>query len=161
MEYVRKEKEFFFFFSSRRRHTRYWRDWSSDVCSSDLWSGRNRRHFESWSTKSCHQVRAYGVALLESDKLLSSCRLSQNRVAKCDVTKIKICELMGFIEIIRAIKTKNVSLLKISMLVQIVSEILPQLCSSDSIQILLKTAWFLTLGIKPILYKDLYGVIRA
>src|SRR5215203_6381460 len=24
-----------FFFSSRRRHTRYWRDWSSDVCSSD------------------------------------------------------------------------------------------------------------------------------
>src|SRR3712207_7878269 len=31
---------FFFFFSSRRRHTRYWRDWSSDVCSSDL----PRRH---------------------------------------------------------------------------------------------------------------------
>src|SRR5258707_7167503 len=25
-----------FSFSSRRRHTRYWRDWSSDVCSSDL-----------------------------------------------------------------------------------------------------------------------------
>src|SRR3712207_8407483 len=25
-----------FFFASRRRHTRYWRDWSSDVCSSDL-----------------------------------------------------------------------------------------------------------------------------
>src|SRR3712207_5601760 len=29
---------FVFFFSSRRRHTRYWRDWSSDVCSSDLLS---------------------------------------------------------------------------------------------------------------------------
>src|SRR5206468_8474348 len=28
---------FFFFFSSRRRHTRSDRDWSSDVCSSDLW----------------------------------------------------------------------------------------------------------------------------
>src|SRR2546421_5646175 len=27
---------FFFFFSSRRRHTRSDRDWSSDVCSSDL-----------------------------------------------------------------------------------------------------------------------------
>src|SRR5690625_2377989 len=26
----------FFFFSSRRRHTRWPRDWSSDVCSSDL-----------------------------------------------------------------------------------------------------------------------------
>src|SRR5215510_8663853 len=27
---------YFFFFSSRRRHTRWPRDWSSDVCSSDL-----------------------------------------------------------------------------------------------------------------------------
>src|SRR3989454_9135688 len=27
-----------FFFSSRRRHTRLQGDWSSDVCSSDLWS---------------------------------------------------------------------------------------------------------------------------
>src|SRR5207247_5715569 len=27
----------FFFFSSRRRHTRSTRDWSSDVCSSDLY----------------------------------------------------------------------------------------------------------------------------
>src|SRR5690554_7678691 len=30
---------FFFFFSSRRRHTRCGRDWSSDVCSSDLLNG--------------------------------------------------------------------------------------------------------------------------
>src|SRR5690349_24227761 len=29
---------FFFFFSSRRRHTRSLHDWSSDVCSSDLFS---------------------------------------------------------------------------------------------------------------------------
>src|SRR5215203_5951060 len=28
-----------FFFARRRRHTRYWRDWSSDVCSSDLVGG--------------------------------------------------------------------------------------------------------------------------
>src|SRR2546421_3641383 len=28
--------DIFFFFSSRRRHTRSDRDWSSDVCSSDL-----------------------------------------------------------------------------------------------------------------------------
>src|SRR6266511_5604067 len=33
---------FFFFFSSRRRHTRFSRDWSSDVCSSDLSSPRMR-----------------------------------------------------------------------------------------------------------------------
>ena len=29
----------------------------------------------------------------------------QNRVVKCDVTNIKICEIMGFVEIIRDIKT--------------------------------------------------------
>src|SRR3712207_912977 len=33
-----KNRRVDFFFSSRRRHTRYWRDWSSDVCSSDLLS---------------------------------------------------------------------------------------------------------------------------
>src|SRR5690606_39305973 len=37
----------FFFFSSRRRHTRFSRDWSSDVCSSDLFflefAGRQHR----------------------------------------------------------------------------------------------------------------------
>src|SRR6266403_5166348 len=32
----------FFFFSSRRRHTRSLRDWSSDVCSSDLWQHTDR-----------------------------------------------------------------------------------------------------------------------
>src|SRR2546422_1531037 len=31
--------QYFFFFSSRRRHTRCSRDWSSDVCSSDLVGG--------------------------------------------------------------------------------------------------------------------------
>src|SRR3712207_8753785 len=38
-----------FFFSSRRRHTRYWRDWSSDVCSSDLVRGPDGRTLaEAW-----------------------------------------------------------------------------------------------------------------
>ena len=32
----------FFFFSSRRRHTRLVRDWSSDVCSSDLVRGAGK-----------------------------------------------------------------------------------------------------------------------
>src|SRR6266511_4449118 len=32
----RRWNHIFFFFSSRRRHTRFSRDWSSDVCSSDL-----------------------------------------------------------------------------------------------------------------------------
>src|SRR5690349_7497321 len=35
----------FFFFSSRRRHTRSLRDWSSDVCSSDLFFGCAAGHW--------------------------------------------------------------------------------------------------------------------
>src|SRR6267142_5043574 len=34
---------FFFFFSSRRRHTRLTCDWSSDVCSSDLYVAAAKR----------------------------------------------------------------------------------------------------------------------
>src|SRR5690606_40747361 len=34
-----------FFFSSRRRHTRFSRDWSSDVCSSDLLYLKGRCYF--------------------------------------------------------------------------------------------------------------------
>src|SRR5690606_40529592 len=32
------------FFSTRRRHTRFSRDWSSDVCSSDLADAQRGRH---------------------------------------------------------------------------------------------------------------------
>src|SRR5699024_11722456 len=46
--------EFLFFFSSRRRHTRSKRDWSSDVCSSDLSLAENGKN----------------VALLEARELL-------------------------------------------------------------------------------------------
>src|SRR6266496_5799486 len=46
---VVRTKFFSFFFSSRRRHTRSLRDWSSDVCSSDLilsCGGRHRLHHD-------------------------------------------------------------------------------------------------------------------
>src|SRR5437867_10100538 len=41
---VKKPSQSCFFFSSRRRHTRSYGDWSSDVCSSDLYfrTGRSR-----------------------------------------------------------------------------------------------------------------------
>ena len=42
--------DFFFFFSSRRRHTRLVRDWSSDVCSSDLYN---------WGTKAEEEYHGY------------------------------------------------------------------------------------------------------
>src|SRR5216684_4935041 len=40
----------FFFFSSRRRHTRCSRDWSSDVCSSDLFAEFHDAHRVRWYT---------------------------------------------------------------------------------------------------------------
>src|SRR6267154_1354852 len=43
----------FFFFSSRRRHTRWTGDWSSDVCSSDLWANP-------------HRGRVAGIAYMEA-----------------------------------------------------------------------------------------------
>src|SRR2546429_4226817 len=36
LRFLSMQETSFFFFSSRRRHTRCSRDWSSDVCSSDL-----------------------------------------------------------------------------------------------------------------------------
>src|SRR5699024_950000 len=38
------------FFSSRRRHTRSKRDWSSDVCSSDLAGLASTEHIKKWET---------------------------------------------------------------------------------------------------------------
>src|SRR6266542_5977804 len=41
--YKKSMNNIFFFFSSRRRHTRCYRDWSSDVCSADLCGLRGPR----------------------------------------------------------------------------------------------------------------------
>src|SRR5215208_7632240 len=48
----------FFFFSSRRRHTRWPRDWSSDVCSSDLMG--LREEYQSWSRSAGLKVHGGG-----------------------------------------------------------------------------------------------------
>src|SRR5206468_10109685 len=77
---------YYFFFSSRRRHTRSDRDWSSDVCSSDLcvhellclrparWpSARSaRRHRSSWTQR----------ARRSSAPLRCACRSEERRVGK-------------------------------------------------------------------------------
>src|SRR5207245_4629371 len=49
---------FFFFFSSRRRHTRCYRDWSSDVCSSDLLIRSRVSYIPAATDLSCGQSRA-------------------------------------------------------------------------------------------------------
>src|SRR3712207_6811492 len=75
---------YIFFFSSRRRHTRYWRDWSSDVCSSDLILGNGNHSAQR------HHVDPYGIVtallfraeenLKVSDKC--GCKLSQGNVTQ-------------------------------------------------------------------------------
>src|SRR5690606_40120582 len=61
-----------FFFSSRRRHTRFSRDWSSDVCSSDLKLGLNIRYpirgnGEDIRKAVAERVRPYGLEIGETD----------------------------------------------------------------------------------------------
>src|SRR3989449_9573055 len=55
-----------FFFSSRRRHTRCSRDWSSDVCSSDL--DERARHRESLLLAAREFTHPRGALLLEPDQ---------------------------------------------------------------------------------------------
>src|SRR5206468_4565364 len=45
-----------FFFSSRRRHTRSDRDWSSDVCSSDLKGIDEQEGGSPWAPPSCSSI---------------------------------------------------------------------------------------------------------
>src|SRR5438034_11137908 len=53
----------FFFFSSRRRHTRSLCDWSSDVCSSDLFSLQRKRCLQSNGSLPCRNFRSAGLLL--------------------------------------------------------------------------------------------------
>src|SRR5690606_28848534 len=56
-----------FFFSSRRRHTRFSRDWSSDVCSSDL-RRRNLSFFDHFSVAVQNHVVAFLVGQIQSNR---------------------------------------------------------------------------------------------
>src|SRR5207253_7199498 len=55
-----------FFFSSRRRHTRWPRDWSSDVCSSDL-------YYRIWNYPKPVIAAVQGPALAGGCGLVSVC----------------------------------------------------------------------------------------
>src|SRR5207249_5255295 len=52
-----------FFFSSRRRHTRSKRDWSSDVCSSDLEVKHRAPAFALISRNGCEGFRSTAIDL--------------------------------------------------------------------------------------------------
>src|SRR6266508_2767694 len=82
----------FFFFSSRRRHTRWPRDWSSDVCSSDL-AGMDRRLLQQFPLLE-EALYALGVAVwpmieLEADDALATA--AQIAAASTEVDRVLIC----------------------------------------------------------------------
>src|SRR2546422_9638035 len=69
----------FFFFSSRRRHTRCSRDWSSDVCSSDLATmlapgSGSKNHFAAYSIEAFTDVEKFKDTM---DQMLKTLRTAQ------------------------------------------------------------------------------------
>src|SRR5690606_40173249 len=60
-----------FFFSSRRRHTRFSRDWSSDVCSSDLYLKTTKTiKMEALKLNKETAIKLYPTAATEFRKML-------------------------------------------------------------------------------------------
>src|SRR5690606_40126239 len=85
-----------FFFSSRRRHTRFSRDWSSDVCSSDL-------HGENIVTPPVLQI-AYNLSI-PAPRRGAGCdltNLNKSNMAHIVRSEQKPCQPEGLSEIGRA-----------------------------------------------------------
>src|SRR5690606_40890490 len=72
-----------FFFSSRRRHTRFSRDWSSDVCSSDL--SFLGRCFEILEDELCGKSR-------EKNEFYMNCISHLSRHNYLTTTQIRECD---------------------------------------------------------------------
>src|SRR5690606_39662188 len=97
-----------FFFSSRIRHTRFSRDWSSDVCSSDLDCGLllyddDQEVFAGGSGPGCSAVVTYGhllnqmkagvykkILFVATGALLSPLSVQQNETIPCIAHAIAI-----------------------------------------------------------------------
>src|SRR2546422_1717260 len=73
----------FFFFSSRRRHTRCSRDWSSDVCSSDL-----KAHPAAWMPNDGY-AEPYTLATAYAS---AARRLGATFATGCDVLDIRVAD---------------------------------------------------------------------
>src|SRR5690606_40105643 len=82
------------FISSRRRHTRFSRDWSSDVCSSDLKAGKTRGPIHR-----CDGQEAVGIgataALEKTDYVTTTHRGHAHYIGKGLDPRRVMAEIMG------------------------------------------------------------------
>src|SRR3989442_9313324 len=77
----------FFFFSSRRRHTRCGRDWSSDVCSSDL--------FRSSMEYTLQGKGVYSMKGLLPERMILNAQLDGNfTIQKGSITNVDMTRLL-------------------------------------------------------------------
>src|SRR5690348_18414432 len=73
---------FFFFFSSRRRHTRWTGDWSSDVCSSDLYVRQSAAFSRSGRGNAEQYRRTLAAVRSEERRVGKSVDLGGRRIIK-------------------------------------------------------------------------------
>src|SRR5207253_8067161 len=85
---ISRKSERSFFFSSRRRHTRWPRDWSSDVCSSDLIAPvhlRFKYKLPTWNISSAFRIFSgffEYTAPVNPSSVLLAIRSEERRVGK-------------------------------------------------------------------------------
>src|SRR5699024_11325244 len=93
-----------FFFSSRRRHTRSKRDWSSDVCSSDLESEDSKTYWKRMNSGFDHLRKnhkdgetvllvCHGSTIASlADKYGDNINVGENYPQNGSITKLKVTE---------------------------------------------------------------------
>src|SRR5690606_6124371 len=77
-----------FFFSSRRRHTRFSRDWSSDVCSSDLIGQRIPVRANTSSCSTAGAIRSDGSVTPSRTTIVAVVRSMRSPAAACAASPI-------------------------------------------------------------------------
>src|SRR5699024_12053839 len=84
------------FFSSRRRHTRSKRDWSSDVCSSDLhhlplssWTISSHTHWSELSRTAVVKSRSFRLPLKVNLKWIGHFQIEHHERAEIPLTNLQ------------------------------------------------------------------------
>src|SRR5271170_7264932 len=104
-----------FFFSSRRRHTRSTRDWSSDVCSSDLSGGTN---FGPTSQKLNDSIKAAIAAYRTSNAMAADAPVPADAVtSSASGLDPHISVANAQIQAARVAKTRGLALEKVQTLI--------------------------------------------